>query len=105
VADKAGTLLSVTCTVKLELVRELGVPTITPVLGFKLNPAGKLPPAIDHVYGSWPPCAINLAEYDTSVMPYGRNVFATIEVTRDGNRIWNRDESLTKGGNPCKPMD
>ena len=30
VADKAGTLLSVTCTVKLELVGELGV---TPIRG------------------------------------------------------------------------
>jgi len=43
-----GLLLSVTVTVKLDVVfGPSGVPLIAPVLAFKLNPAGKVPALIE----------------------------------------------------------
>jgi len=42
-------LVSLTCTVKLLLPMPVGVPEITPVLGARVNPAGRLPEVIDHV--------------------------------------------------------
>ena len=47
------------CTVKLAVVAVLGVPLSTPPL-LNVNPAGKLPPMIDHVYGVAPPAAVNV---------------------------------------------
>jgi hypothetical protein len=45
----AGTPLSVTATVKLDVPFAVGVPEITPVAGASVSPAGRLPEAIDHV--------------------------------------------------------
>ena len=56
-----GTLLSVTCTVKLAPL-PVGVPLLTPVAGFQLRPAGTLPEMTDQMYGGVPPTAIRLAE-------------------------------------------
>src|SRR5690349_9630576 len=42
-------LLSVTCTVKLLVPDELGVPEMTPVVEFSASPAGRLPVVIDQV--------------------------------------------------------
>jgi hypothetical protein len=48
---------SVTCTVKLNVPVAVGLPEITPVPLFKLNPAGKLPENRLHVSGAVPPVA------------------------------------------------
>jgi len=40
---------SVTCTVKLLVPEAVGVPEITPVPLFKLNPMGSVPVVIDQV--------------------------------------------------------
>ena len=48
-AVRAGLLVSVANTVKLEDPLAVGVPDIVPVEGARFNPAGSLPEAIDHV--------------------------------------------------------
>jgi hypothetical protein len=45
----AGDPLSVTSTVNFAIPLPVGVPEIAPVLLFSVNPAGRLPMAIDHV--------------------------------------------------------
>ena len=40
---------SLTCAVKLLVPAPVGVPEITPLLGARVNPAGKVPETIDHV--------------------------------------------------------
>lgn len=40
---------SVTCAVKEDVPAWLGVPVITPVAGFKVNPAGKFPDVMENV--------------------------------------------------------
>lgn len=56
-------LASVTWTVK-ELAQSpvgaLGVPEITPVLGASFRPSGKIPEAIDQVYGALPLVAVSV---------------------------------------------
>jgi hypothetical protein len=47
--------LLVACTVKLKVPDELGMPVITPVLGSRDNPGGKLPEIIAKVIGAIPP--------------------------------------------------
>jgi hypothetical protein len=42
-------LASVTCTVKLLVPEPVGVPLITPVEEFNVNPDGRLPDVIDQV--------------------------------------------------------
>jgi len=42
-------LASVTCAVKLLVPVPVGVPEITPVLDASVNPAGKMPEAMDQV--------------------------------------------------------
>jgi hypothetical protein len=49
------------CTVKEEVPAVVGVPEITPVEAFKLNPAGNEPVVMLHVYGEVPPEAANVA--------------------------------------------
>jgi hypothetical protein len=46
--------------VKLLVPKPVGVPVIAPVLAFKFKPAGRLPEAIDQVYGWVPPVAVRL---------------------------------------------
>ena len=46
----------------------VGVPEITPVLAFRVNPAGR--PVADHVYGPTPPVALMVvAGYARPTMP------------------------------------
>ena len=40
---------SFTCTVKLEVPTVVGVPEMTPVLEFRLSPAGREPTVIDQL--------------------------------------------------------
>ena len=54
-------LLSVTCAVKLDVPAELGVPDIDPLDEFSEIPAGRLPLAIDQVYGAAPPVAARVS--------------------------------------------
>ncbi len=46
---------SITCTVNGEPPATLGVPDSTPVPGFRLRPAGRVPAASDQVNGPVPP--------------------------------------------------
>jgi hypothetical protein len=56
VAVCTGKLLSLTCTVKVEVPAEpLGVPVIAPVPLFSVSPVGNEPEMVDHVYGAEPP--------------------------------------------------
>ena len=48
-----------TCIVTALLLTVVGVPLITPVTVFRLNPAGKLPTTKLQVYGAMPPLAVN----------------------------------------------
>ena len=57
----AGELLSVTLNVTESLeTAAVGVPVMAPVDEFKLSPAGREPLVIDHVYGGFPPVAVNV---------------------------------------------
>lgn len=47
-------------TVNDEVPVVVGVPDITPVELLNDNPAGKLPDAMDHVYGALPPVAVTV---------------------------------------------
>jgi hypothetical protein len=58
----AGLLLSVTITVKLDVPVTDGVPEITPVVADMVNPAGRLPDGMDHVYAGVPPLTCRPAE-------------------------------------------
>jgi len=42
-------LASLTCTVKLLVPVPVGVPEMTPEVGARVNPEGRLPKVIDHV--------------------------------------------------------
>jgi len=58
--------------VKLGFPAALGVPLITPVLVFKLNPTGsEEPDATDHVYDPTPPVAAKVTEYGAPTAPVG----------------------------------
>jgi hypothetical protein len=54
-------LLSATFTVKLLVPVPVRVPEITPLLEERVNPAGRLPADMDHVYGGTPPVAVTAA--------------------------------------------
>jgi len=58
---------SVTPTVKFAVPATVGVPLIC--APDKLNPCGRAPPEIDHVYGTVPPLACNVWEYATPTWP------------------------------------
>jgi hypothetical protein len=45
----AGLPLSLTVAVKLDVPIVVGIPEIMPLVGVRLNPAGRLPEVIDHV--------------------------------------------------------
>ena len=53
-------LASVTRTVKLLVPVPVGVPEITPVLDASASPAGRVPDAMDQVYGGVPPVAASV---------------------------------------------
>jgi hypothetical protein len=54
-----GVAESVTRKVMPKVPVTAGVPLITPVLTFKLRPAGSAPDVMDQVYGVVPPLAAN----------------------------------------------
>jgi hypothetical protein len=55
--------LSVTSTVNASAVTAVvGLPEITPVLVFRVNPAGSVPALTLHVYGEVPPIAVSVYE-------------------------------------------
>jgi hypothetical protein len=60
---------SVTWMVRLELPEVVGVPAISPVDVLRDNPAGRLPLAIDQVYGAVPPPAVSDELYAPPTMP------------------------------------
>jgi hypothetical protein len=69
--DCAWLSASVTVAVKLDVPLVVGVPEITPVLGVKLSPAGRLPEVIDQVYGAVPPLALRAVEKGVPEIPEG----------------------------------
>ena len=50
-------LASFICTVKVLAPAVVGVPEMIPVEAARVRPAGRVPEAIDQVYGVWPPVA------------------------------------------------
>ena len=63
----AGELESVTFSVKEEVPLAVGDPLIVPVDAPSANPAGNVPLVSDHVYGTVPPVAATVAEYDAPI--------------------------------------
>jgi hypothetical protein len=59
-------------TVKLAVPSAAGAPDITPVDPFRLNPAGRVPPAIDHVIGAVP-LAVRVWLYAAPTVPPARD--------------------------------
>ena len=53
-------LASFICTVKVLAPTVVGVPEMTPVEAARARPAGRVPEAIDQVYGVWPPVAASV---------------------------------------------
>ncbi len=58
-AVRAGLLLSLAWTVKLNVPVEVGVPLMVPSL-LSSSPGGRLPPPSDQVYGGVPPLAASV---------------------------------------------
>jgi hypothetical protein len=58
----AGSPLSVTVTVKVDIPLAVGVPEIVPVVEASVSPAGRLPEVTDHVYCGVPPLACRVWE-------------------------------------------
>ena len=56
----------------------VGVPLITPVLEFRLNPDGKLPDVMDQLYGVLPPVACKIWLYAVPTIPEGNGLFVVI---------------------------
>lgn len=69
----SGTSLeSVICTENVEEPTVVGVPEITPVVGFKVSPAGSVPLARLHCFkGVVPPVTVSVAEYGVATVPEG----------------------------------
>lgn len=77
-ADWVGLPLSLTFAVNVAVPLEVGVPEIVPVDAAKLNPAGKLPDAMDHRYGVVPPLACKDCEYVAPTLTAGSAVGMTV---------------------------
>jgi len=69
---------SVTVTVKVVPVL-LGVPEITPVAPFSVNPSGKAPVVTCQLSGETPPVAANVVEYADPSTPVGSDVVVTLK--------------------------
>ena len=65
---------SLAWTVNVNVPAAVGAPDKTPVLVFKVIPAGKAPREIDQIYGFVPPDADNVWEYAAPVVPPGNVV-------------------------------
>ena len=58
-----GELESMTLNTRaMLLAAAVGVPLITPVAEFNVNPFGSVPEVIDHVRGAVPPVAVSVCE-------------------------------------------
>jgi hypothetical protein len=78
-----GLLLSVTVATKVEVPLLVGAPEMVPVDGVRINPAGKLPELIVHVYGAVPPAAWRALPNAVPTGPEGR--LALVIVSGVGN--------------------
>ena len=79
VADSAGTDVSVTVTVKLDVPAEVGAPEITPLVPIRLRPAGRPPELTAHVYGVSPPAALSVVDVKLlPTFPDGRDVVVIV---------------------------
>ena len=65
---------SVTLTQKNFETVEAGVPVMTPVVEFRVNPAGRLPSVTAKLYGAAPPLATITPEYGAPTTPVGNVV-------------------------------
>jgi hypothetical protein len=63
-----GFPLSDTVATKFEVPLAVSVPEISPVVGFRLKPAGRLPDVIDHAYAGVPPLADRSSEKEWPTM-------------------------------------
>ncbi len=63
---------------KLDVLAAVGVPEMTPLLGSRLRPEGKVPVARLQVYGGVPPEAAKVVLYGMPTMPAGNVVVVTI---------------------------
>ena len=64
---------------KLAVAAFVGLPEMSPVVAFNVNPAGNLlPVASDHLYGAVPPVAVSDWEYFTLTVPPGRVAVVTV---------------------------
>jgi hypothetical protein len=70
--------LSATCAKKLVVPAVVGVPEITPVLAANVNPGGKMPELMLHVYGAVPLVAARVAEYPAPVIAPGKLLVTTL---------------------------
>ena len=68
---------SLTCAVKLKVPELVGVPLNTPLL-LKVNPPGKVPALTVQLYGSVPPEAVSVCEYETPTVPVGNGELVVI---------------------------
>jgi hypothetical protein len=82
--DAVALLLSVTCTVKLNVPGVVGTPFSRPVRKLPSDdsdmPGGRLPPmTAQPLYGVVPPEAARACEYGTPTVPFGRGDSVIIE--------------------------
>jgi predicted RecA/RadA family phage recombinase len=75
--DAVAFELSFTCTVKLEVPAEVGVPLIAP-LAASDKPAGSDPTVVDHVFPPDPPLAARVCEYAAPTVPLGSDEVVTV---------------------------
>jgi hypothetical protein len=68
----------VTWTVKFDVPAAVGVPLITPVEAFRLNPAGRVPAETDQLYGVVPPVAVIVWLYAVPTVPAGSGLAVEI---------------------------
>src|SRR5579864_6600678 len=74
----ATELASVTRTVKLLVPVAVGVPEITPVPAASDNPAGKVPEAMDQLYGVVPLVAVSVVLYAEFCVPPGKDIVVIV---------------------------
>lgn len=60
------------------LLPPVGVPVMTPVLVFKLKPAGSVPEVMAHVYGLVPPDSVNVWLYAVPAVAAGRELMLKV---------------------------
>jgi hypothetical protein len=77
VAVALGVAESWTWTVKLDVPVAVGVPEMTPVVAFKVRPAGSAPAMMLQVYGGVPPMACKVWLYAVPLVPPASDVVVT----------------------------